>query len=252
MTEQTHEEELFETEPFVTEEAQPEPVAEAVEEAPKEEPARDETGKFRAKEPATEVQQPQVQPEIRTEQPMVPLAALHEVRDELKAFKAEAERYRQQQQPQQEATPPDMFEDPEGWQAYQQQQFQGQLYSQRLEMSRRFAVQQHGEEVVNTAVEWARSKCDADPYFNQMVANSPDPVGFAYQQYQRDQIASNVDASEYEQFRAWKQAQAQVAAQTPSPAPAPKPPKSIVSDPSAGGVQHTATGQTAVFDEEFK
>lgn len=248
MTEETHEEELFDTEPFATEEPKGEPeAAPEPQPEPQAQPERDEAGRFKAKEPEA----PQPQPEAKPEQPMVPLAALHEVRDELKAFKAEAERLRQQQQPQPEApTPPDMFEDPEGWQAYQAQQFQSALYQQRLDISHRFAVQQHGEQAVSEAVEWAKQRCDSDPHFNQMAMSNPDPVGFAIEQFRRDQIASKVDLSEYEQFQAWKQAQAQ-AAQT-APPPQSTPPKSIVSAPSAGGVQHTALGQAAVFDEEFQ
>lgn len=189
-------------------------------------------------------------PEQPAQQPMVPLAALHEVRDELKQLKAEAERNRQnhQEQPQKQIDP---WEDLEGALGQQAAQFQQQLYQQQVAMSERFARQAHGDETVNAAIEWGKAKCEADRYFNAQVMQSGDPVGFAVQQFQRDQIASKVDLSEFEQFQAWKNAQA-AAQGTPQPETSEKPPRSIASTPSAGGLQNIAMGPEAVFDEEFK
>lgn len=220
------------------------------------EPAIVETETVDAPEPEVEPEKPEipegaVKAEVPPpEQPMVPLAALHEVRDELKQLRAEAERNRQkhQEQPQKRIDP---WEDLEGALGQQASQFQQQLYQQQVIMSERFARQSHGDEAVNAAIEWAKAKCDADPYFNAQVMESGDPVGYAVQQFNRDQIASKVDLSEFEQFQAWKQAQA-AAQGTPQTQTSEIPPRSIASAPSAGGAQQMAMGDGAVFDEEFK
>ena len=219
---------------------QPEPQAEpAAEPEAKADRPRGPDGKFLPKE------------EGKPDPVMVPLAALHEVREQLRA---EREQFRQaqQQQPQQ-AKVPDMFEDPEGFLAYQQQQFQDAIYLERLNNSYRWAASQHGQELVGKATEWTRELCDRDPAFNAKVKSEADPVGFAVALYQREQIASQVDPSEFQQFQAWKAAQAQAQAPQPGQQPStPQPPQSIASLPSSGGATHVPVGPGQAFDSLFK
>lgn len=177
---------------------------------------------------------PPVVPEAKSEPVMVPLAALHEVRDEVKRLKAEAERVKQPT-----PEPIDPWTDLEGAFAQRDQQYQQLLFQQKAQFSRRLAEMQHGAETVQAAVEWAHSKCDADPAFNQQVFAADDPVGFAVQQFNRDQIASSMSMDDFKAFQAWKQAQSNpqpMAAPVAQPAPVavPEPPKSLVSAQSAG------------------
>lgn len=232
MAEEKQEEELFEESPFPEEAAPVETPPASPTEPPAAEPVQAEPGS-KPVEPG-----------------FVPVTAMLDERDKRKQLEQELEQYRSQQKQTEQPAPPDIFEDPEGWQAYQAQQFQGALYSQRLDMSYRFAAQSHGQETVDAAMEWGMKRCASDPHFNAMVMNNPDPVGFAVQQYQREQVASQVDLSEFEQFKAWKQAQEAVT--PPAINPQVTPPKSIVSAPSAGGAQQIAMGPEATFDEEFK
>lgn len=178
-------------------------------------------------------------PAPKAEPVMVPLAALHEVRDEVKRLKAEAEERNRQQQVQQ-PEPIDPWSDLDGALSQRDQQMQQMLYQQKLQMSRRFAEMQHGKEEVEAAVQWAYSLCESDKAFNQQVLTSDDPVGFALQQYQRDQIASTVTMDDFKAFQAWKQAQGNPQPQAAQilaldvPSPVQPPPRSLVSAQSAG------------------
>jgi hypothetical protein len=161
---------------------------------------------------------------------MVPLSVLKELREEIKALK---------NPPAPPQPVPDKYEDPDGYEAHQQAQIQGAMYAQNLQWSKRIAEIQHTPEVVAQAYEWGFQKCSEDPFFNQRVLSSPDPYGVVLQEWKRDQIASTVDLSEYEQFQAWKAAQAQtgtLAAAAPAAHPqSPTPPRSQAAMPSAGG-----------------
>lgn len=181
---------------------------------------------------------------------MVPLKALHETRDELRALKAEVERSRQ---PQQQPQVPDMFEDPDGYQRHQNQMIQQAIYQERLNISGRFAAQQYGAETVTAAMEWGQARCVEDPAFNAAVMSNPDPVGYAVQQYQREQMLSQLggDPKELQAFLAWKQAQQASPAETPQPQPE-RPTSSIAAATSAGGAQHTAIGPGVAFDNVIR
>lgn len=224
-------------EPEVVTPPEPAPAEPVVEQQPEPVVAeRDEKGRFAPK------------PEPKPEPVMVPLAALHETRDEVKALKAQLEQQRQQLQAQPD---PDIFEDPDGFKASIQQQIANAVYAERMNASMRWAEQTHGKEVVQQAVEWGKQRCDADPMFNQAVLASPDPVGFAVQQMQRERIASEVDLSEYEKFKAWQAAQAQTQQQQPAVTPQTPPPASIASLPSSGGAGHVPVGPGQAFDSLF-
>jgi hypothetical protein len=178
------------------------------------------------------------QPEARPEPQNVPITALLDERDKRKALETELAQFRAQQQPQQA---PDMFEDPDGYAAYQDRKVQAALYDTNLRWSERVATVEHGAETVGQAKEWGLARCDADPYFNAKVAASPDPVGFVVSEWKREQVASQVTPEELTQFQAWKAAQAAIqnppppsAAETPPPRTIP--PRSLASAPSAGGI----------------
>jgi hypothetical protein len=232
-------------------ETQPEPQVEEpkVEEAPASEPEPP------VAEPPPEgttitVEAPKPEPGF------VPFAAVLDERDKRKALEAEVAKYREQQvqQPQPEL-PTDPFD--ENFVPALTEKFQEALYQQSLQMSERFARQQYGDETTEAALAWARAKCDSDLYFNAQVKASGDPVSHAVREYQRDQIASQVTPDDFQQFIAWKQAQAGLQ-QQPAPTaqtaitPPQKPPKSLASAPSAGPAT-AAVIQTddEIFEETF-
>lgn len=233
--------------------AEVEPKAEPVTEQPQEQPASE------PEPPAAE--QPDtgnITVPIKPEPGFVPFGAVLDERDKRKKLEAEVEELRKQrQEPPQPVQLPDVFEDPEGYTSALTQTFETRLYQQSLQMSERFAKSQYGEETTNAALAWATAKCDADPYFNAQVRQSGDPVGFAVQQYQRDQIVSSVTPDDFKQFTAWKQAQAGLQTQpAPSAQVAPvtqaAPPKSLASAPSAGSVStEPVQSDEEVFAETF-
>jgi hypothetical protein len=180
---------------------------------------------------------------------MVPLAALHETRDKVREL--EAKLAAQQQPAYQPPEVPDVYEDPQGFQTAIQTQVQQAIYAERLNMSQRFAEQKFGAETVKAALEWGMERCSQDQGFNTSVLSNPDPVGFAIQQYQREQIATEVNIDEFQQFKAWKTAQAQVQQQSPQVVAPPPPPRSLASAPSVGGASHEPSGPGRAFDSLF-
>lgn len=205
-------------------------------------------------EPEPEAVQPAPVVEEPKQEQHVPLPTFLDMRDKLKEAERKAKELEQRlTQPVEPLPVPDVFEDPQGFQTHIAQTFEDRLYQQTLAISRRFAEQQHGKETTDTAVNWGVERCNSDPYFNAQVRSSPDPVGFVVEQFNRDRIASSVNLTEYEQFQAWKAAQAQVTQAQATPAPSQAiPTPSMASVPSAGGVDHVPVGPGQAFDSLFQ
>jgi hypothetical protein len=177
----------------------------------------------------------------------VPVAALQELRRELQALKSP---------PPEQPKAPDIFEDPEGYQNFQQQQVRTALLNTTLNISEEVTRAAVGSELVDQAQQWGAQQFQANPALYQQFISQRNPYGFLVQQYQRDQVLSklNADPKQVEAFLAWQQAQQQLQEQpaaTPSPQPV-APPPSIASAPSAGGVQQIATGPGVAFSEFIK
>lgn len=200
--------------------------------------------------PVAEIE-PVVQEQVQPAPQHVPLAAMLDERDKRKALEAELAQFRAQQAQQQPEPAPDMFEDPDGYRNYQDQKVAQTAYQMNLRWSERIASIQHGEETVSQAKQWGYDRCNSDPYFNAKVASSEDPVGFVVSEWKREQIASSVTPDDFEQFKAWKAAQAQIQP-TPPQVPRAIPPRSLASAPSAGGIM-TEVQQTdeEIFAETF-
>lgn len=207
------------TEPQAAEPAQAEPQAEPTEPTePKAAQPRGPDGKFARKEPEEPI--------------MVPLQALHETRDKVKALEAQLAAIQPQQQPQAPQVP-DIFEDPQGHQAFQDAKFENALYQERLNFSHRLATQQYGAELVAEAMEWGRELCATNPNFNAAVRSNADPVGFAVQQYRRHEMLTKLgdDPAQIEEYLKWREAQT-----APQPAQQQQPiPSSLAADQSARG-----------------
>ena len=173
---------------------------------------RDERGRFKAKEAEEPV--------------MVPLKALHETRDEVKALKAQLESLRQ---PQPEV--PDMFADPEGYQAHQRSELQNAILNERLNLSEELAVDKHGEEAVEQAKQWGLAAFQANPALYQSFISQRNPYGFLVNEYRKQSMLSQLDPKEFDAFLAWKEAQKAPAA----PVAAPPVPDTLADAQSARG-----------------
>jgi hypothetical protein len=190
-------------------------------------------------EPSLTVEAPKPEPGF------VPFAAVLDERDKRKALEAQVAQFQAQQaQNQQPFEMPDPVEDPDGFRHYQQAAISEGIRQTNLNWSKRIATMEHGPEVVEKAYDWAFQRCAQDPLFNAKVMQSPDPVGLAVAEYNREQIASKVTPQDFDEFKAWKAAQTtlqQQAAQPPGAAAPPNPtptlpPKSLASAASAGSI----------------
>lgn len=207
-----------------------------------------------AQQPQPEEPKPEPQPEAKDH--TVPLPKYLDLRDEVKElrrFKAEQEA---------KATPqaaPDPDDDPRGFAAHQEQQFQARLTQQKFEMSDVLARQAHKPEAVETALQWAEEKAKADPTFVAGYMAEPHPVDWIVRQHQRDTLVSQLppDVSSLDELIERKIAERGLASAAGSPAvvpPAPTPaaPKpSLVNAPSGGGAQEVAMGTVAALDAVF-
>lgn len=199
-------------------------------------------------EPAPE---PQPEPEAKPDPQHVPITALLDERDKRKAMEQELERLRAAQKPVEAPAMPDMFDDPEGFAAYQDQKVQAAVYATNLRFSERLATMQHGAETFAQAKEWGVAKCDADPHFNAKVAASPDPYEFVVSEWKREQVASQFNPDDYAQFKAWQAAQSAVQEQTKPAVQAP--PRSLASAPSAGAIlTEVEPSEEDAFAQAFK
>jgi hypothetical protein len=221
-------------------EATPAPEAEA---KPEEKPAqpRGPDGKFAPKEAKPDVPQG-----------FVPIGVVQELREEIRSLKQPAP----EQAKVEPTAPPDIFENPEGYSAYLQNQIAQTTLNDRLNLSEELVRQSAGDEAVNAAQEWGRQQLASNPAFAQTFYAQRNPYGFLVSEHRRQTMLAqlgNADPKEIEAYLAWKTAQEQVqpAAQA-APPQQPAPPRSIADATSAGGVQHVAVGPGVAFSNVIK
>ncbi|CAB5222432.1 hypothetical protein UFOVP368_7 [uncultured Caudovirales phage] len=185
-----------------------------------------------AEQPAeTPVAPPVVTPEPAKPEPgHVPLSAMLDERERRQKLEAELARYQAQQAP---PEPLDVY-DPEQLAGYTSQQ----VLNTKLDISEEMTRDKFGDELVDKAREWALQRFSQDPSYQAQVLRQRNPWKHVVEQFQRDQIASQVSLSDFEQFQAWKAANATLAQQTAAPVaaqtPLVQPPPSLASAPSAG------------------
>lgn len=181
-----------------------------------------------AVEPAPVV--PPVAEPAKPEPGFVPLAAVLDERDRRKQLEAELARRDAERAP---PEPLDVY-DPEQMAAFQQQQ----VINTKLDISEDMTRDKFGDELVDQARDWALQRFSANPAYQAEVLRQRNPWKYVVEQYQRDQIASQVSMDDFQQFQAWKAAQGQLAQQTAAPlaadTPSVQPPRSLASAPSAG------------------
>lgn len=272
--------------PAETENASPEAAVEAAPtpEAPAPEASEAPAGQLRAPDgkfapkaaaetpaPETLVQPPVAPPAPPAPEPgHVPIAAMLDEREKRQALERQLKDFQDREakaKADREAVAPlpapDFSEDPTGHLDAREADLQARIYTMNREFSRRLAVKEYGKETVETVQQWATGRCDADPQFNQAVFASEDPYEFVVQSWKREQVLAKFsadDLAQYDEFQAWKTAQA--AGQTPqsliaaAPAapsqPAPKPPPpGLVSAPSAAGPSHVPQGAGQAYADTF-
>jgi hypothetical protein len=114
------------------------------------------------------------------------------------------------------------------------------LYAQNLRASRRFAEREYGKGAIAALHEWAVSRCDADPFFNQQMLASEDPYEAAYRAWQSEQVLARVSPTDLADYESWKAARATALSAARGPGPGgfpqqPAPPRSLANAPNAGG-----------------
>lgn len=212
---------------------EPEPVEPAAEAAPgaEEGPVRDEKGRFAPKTGQ------------EREPGHVPITALMDERDKRKAAEDRLRQYETQEQG------PYIDEDTAAV-------VHNATLKVKLDISEDLAREKHGDEVVDQVIAWAQSQFQNRPGFYAEVMSHRNPYGHVIQQYQRDQMVSQLTPDDFAAFQAWKQTRAQAPAQ-PAAAPAapstPTPPRSIASAPNAGGTKpgEQPVGPGVAFDSIF-
>lgn len=245
---------------------EPESPIEAAE-PPQEGVVRDEKGRFAPKAEAQPAPEPEPEPAADPEPtpPPAPQAApepdprLLQLEAQVQGLnKALTEARQQKRQPE---PAPNPYEDFEAYQEWEQSQRAGE----RASWSEKLAVAVHGSETVEKVKEWAASRAEADPIFRQQTWSSPDPYGFAVEEYQRHEALQMLaDPGLRAKFQAFLNGAAEpqpnvatpapaVAAPAPAPPPIapPTPPRSIASAPSAGGPAAIPTGPGHAFGGVF-
>ena len=197
----------------------------------------------------------------RPEPGFVPLSVVLDEREKRKALEARVRQF-EQQRPQQAPNP---YDDPEGFAAHQQQLVEQRLTQERFAMSDMFARQQHGAEAVESAVQWAQDRAQADPAFAMSYMRQQNPIDWIVQQHKRDQTLGAIGDRPLDDFvrdyidknpdkfgPAPVAAAASVAAQPKPAVPPVKVPRSLATQGSGpSDVRDVATGPLAAVDAVF-
>lgn len=192
--------------------------------------------------------------------PDVPLATYLDTREELKSARARLAELERLQTPAEPVRVPDLYDNPEEYQQYIEQQVQQRLAAVEWGVIERLSTQTtiaaHGAETLDAAKAWAVENRQTRPYLGQMFKSQPDPFGWLVGEYQRDRLlkdlGSDPDAYVRRRFAELEPGSApQPAATTPAPQPAqapaappptPPPPRSLASLPGSGGAEHVPAG----------
>ncbi len=197
----------------------------------------------------------------------VPLVALLDERDKRKAeeaarkaLEAELASLRAKQAPQEPDAIPDPYDDPAGYHSYVQSTLQQQTLAIKFELSEAMAKQAHGDDVVESAKEWAVTQPEA---WRMQAASQPNPLDWIVRQhkqaedlklYQTDRVAFARRILEAEGQLAPDATAGAVPAvgQQPQASRPAAPPRSIASAPSSGGSpRDVAVGPLAAVDAVF-
>lgn len=141
-------------------------------------------------EEAPQVEEPKAQePQAETEPKDIPYAVFKSTRDDYKAQLEELKRVvAEAQRPKPEPVkPPDMYEDPEGYQRFQYQQTQNAVLSARADLSEIMAAETHGQEAVDAAFEAAKAAGEVGRFIN-----SKHPYGDMVKWHKQQQVVQEI------------------------------------------------------------
>lgn len=230
---------------------------------PAEAPKEPETAPQEPKQPETPPESPAEPPKdelkpAAADEHTVPLAKFLDQRDELKElrrFKAE-----QEAKAAKPAKIPDPVDDPEGYAQFADRQVEAKVTNLKFEMSDQMARQAHGVEAVEKATEWALDRAQKDPVFAAQYMREAHPIDWIVRQHKRDGLVSQLgdDPDEFVRRRAAELGliappageDTKPATVTPAEKPA-APTKSLIDQPSGGGVTSVPLGPLAGIDAVF-
>lgn len=195
----------------------------------------------------------------------VPLAASLDERDKRKAAEQrvkELEERVRQSQPKPQA--PDPIGDPDGYQAHMDSKAAHQAFVLRAEISETLAIEKHGQDTVDKAIQSFDELVAREPYRVQQLRSQKNPVEWVVQRYkkqERDRLIGD-DPDEFVRKRAVElgfapsQSDPNAAAPkgvqaTPQPQ-RPMPSPSIATMPAATSQTAVAVGGGNAFDAAFK
>lgn len=204
--------------------------------------------------------EPVAEPASERPEHVVPLPKYLDTRDELKEARRKLAEYEAQAN---QRAVPDSFDDPEGHTAYLRSEMQAALQAQKVDISWAVSVQQHGEDTVKAARDWALEKAQKDPGFRSALdaefSAQPMPIDWIVRQHKRDGLLSQIgeDPDAYVRRRAAEMgllapaavAQAATPQQASPPVKVPRSLATVGSGPS--DIREVATGPLAGVDALF-
>lgn len=232
---------------------------------------RDESGRFASPQPAEPA--PAVEPQpVAPVAPAAPEPAKPDPSQEAKGLmlamlderekRQKAERERDElRSSQQTRNIPSVTDDPEAFAQHQQQLIQQTATNTRFETSEIVARQQHGDDPVQKAMDWAMTRSQESPAFAHEYLKQKHPIDWAVRQQKRQALLDEI-GDDPEAYKAKILAAHQAAPVTPQqpavvPQPAPVQPKpatpspSLAAAPSAGGMATAPTGHGVAFEGAF-
>lgn len=138
---------------------------------------------------------------------------LAEARGEVKGVKeATAAKPKTEEVVEEEPEVPDPVKDPAAYRAYVEEGARNMVINERMNQSERWAIKEHGQEVVDAAFEWFSKAIEGRPALANHIKNHADPYAEAVRLYKQDLRANNlkdVDDKELDSYRKWKKAKAE-------------------------------------------
>jgi hypothetical protein len=242
---------------------------------------RDESGRFASQAPAEPVAAaaPVAAPEatpapvpaapveaLKAEPGHVPISALLDEREKRQRFERELSELRaQQRQPE----PPPSFQTPEEIAAYVQREASNAAWSAKVEFSEGQAREKHTDAVVDAALQWGLQRCEQEkaqlgfsPFAVEQMRQRH-PIDWLVRQQKRDTMLTAIgdDPEAYIAAEIAKRTAPAASVNEPAPpapaaappqpvAPKPTPRASLVSAPTAGGMQSIPV--VAPFEATFQ
>lgn len=151
-------------------------------------------------EAQSETQQPDPAPQDEERIPIGQFKGFLEEREKRQQYesenarlKAQLEQFQQSQR--KEETPPDIYDNPEGYRQHMEAQLENRLLSERVSVSEFMARQQHGDELVDKVKAWAQQ---LDTAHVSPLQNHPSPYMAAIDAYRREEASKTLKDYDYD------------------------------------------------------